>query len=142
MSDEGFQPGEPGYTFLGSSPSETFSDLAVLHRKEAKQMRERAREAEEEGLHEEAKLLIDVAISREQRATELEKAARGEGEDPSVVEVLDGEKEALSAYVPPTTSFIRLEDLPPATVPMHMRPLPPGNIERAWAWIKGRFKKK
>ena len=143
MSDEGFHAeDEPGYTFLGSSPAEKFLELAVLHHKEAKQLRERAREAEEEGRAEEVKLLLDVAAVRERRAEELERAARGEGDDPSVAEVLDGEQEVLEAYVPPSMSFINPEDLPPATVPVHMRPLPPGKIDLAMAWIKNRFKKK
>jgi hypothetical protein len=141
MSDEGFQEEEPGYTFMGSSPAETFRELAILHQKEAKQMRERAREAEEEGREEEAKLLTDLAISRERRAAELEQAAKGESDDPSVAEVLDGQEEMLAGYTPPTLSFIRPEDLPPPTVPEHMRPLPPGRIDIALAWIKSRFKK-
>jgi hypothetical protein len=140
MSDETYQDGDPGYTFLGSSPAEKFRELAGLHLKEAKQLRERAREVEEEGRVEEAKLMIDVALVREQRAEELEKAARGEGDDPSVAEVLDGEKEVQDSYVPPTMSFIRAEDLPPATVPMHMRPIPPGRVDKAVAWMKNWFK--
>ena len=142
MPDEGFEEEDPGYTFLGSSPAEKFRDLAVLHRKEADQLRERAREAEEEGRHEEAKLMNDVALVREQRAEELEKAARGEGDDPSVTEVLDSQQEMLGSYTAPTLSFIRPEDLPHATVPEHMRPVPPGNIDRAWGWVKDRLKKK
>jgi hypothetical protein len=142
MPDEGFEEEDPGYTFLGSSPAEKFRDLAVLHRKEADQLLERAREAEDEGRHEEAKLMRDVALVREQRAEELERAAKGEGDDPSVTEVLDSQKEMLGSYTPPTLSFIKPEDLPPATVPEHMRPLPPGNIDRAWGWIKDRLKKK
>lgn len=142
MSDESYKEGDPGYTFLGSSPAEKFLELAGLHRKEAGQLRDRAREEEAEGRMQEAKLMLDVAAVREQRALELEQAARGESGDPSVTEVLKGEKEVLEAYVPPTLSFIRPEDLPPPTVPEHMRPLPPGNIDRAWAWMKGRFKKK
>jgi hypothetical protein len=143
MSDEGFHEDEaPGYTFLGTSPAEKFLELAVLHRKEAKQLRESARLSEAEGREEEVRLLIRVAETREQRAQELEKAARGEADDPSVAEVLDGEQEVLSAYVPPTMSFLRPEDLPPATVPMHMRPLPPGNIPRALDWVKRLFKRK
>lgn len=140
MSDEGFQEGDPGYTFLGSSPAEKFRELAVLHRKEAKQLRERALDAEAEGRAEEVKLLLDVAATREKRADELERAAQGEADDPSVSEVLEGEKEVLDAYVPPSMSFIRPEDLPPATVPMHMRPIPPGKIDLAWARVKNWFK--
>jgi hypothetical protein len=140
MEDEGYQEGDPGYTFIGNSPSEKFSELAVLHRKEAGQLRERAHEAEAEGRAEEVKLLLDVAATRERRAEELEKAAQGEGDDPSVSEVREGEKEVLEAYVPPSMSFIRPEDLPPATVPMHMRPIPPGKVDLAWAWVKNWFK--
>lgn len=130
------------YTFLGTSPAEKFRELAVLHQKEAKQLRERAREAEEEGRAEEVKLLLDVAVTREQRAAELEMAAKGEADDPSVAEVLEGEKEILVGYEPPTMSFINPDDLPPATVPVHMRPLPPSNVDRAMDWIRNRFKKK
>jgi hypothetical protein len=142
--DSGFHdPDEDAsYTFLGTSPAETFRELVVLHLKEAKQLRERAREAEEEGRTEEVKLLLDVAVTREKRAAELELAAKGEADDPSVAEVLDGEKEILVGYEAPTMSFIKPEDLPPATLPAHMRPLPPSNFDRAMDWIKNRFKKK
>jgi hypothetical protein len=128
MSDDDLQDQTPVYTFLNEEPAEVFRELAGLHHKEAKQLLEHAQQAEAEDRQEEAKLLMDVMAAREQRAAELEKAARGEVEDPSVIEVLDGQQDILSHYTPNTMTFFKEDELPPATVPEHMRPRPPGRI--------------
>jgi hypothetical protein len=52
-----------------------------------------------------------------------------------VTEIIEGQEEVVHSYVPHTTTFISLNDLPPATVPEHMRPRPPGLIARAFARI-------
>lgn len=97
----------PGYTFLGEEPAGVFHELAEMHHREAKQLLERAHESEAEGREEEAKLLMDVSATREQRAAELEMAARGEAEDPSVIEVLDGQEDILKSYTPNTMTFFK-----------------------------------
>ena len=129
-----------GYTFLGEEPASVFHELAEMHHREAKQLLERAHESEAEGRAEEAKLLIDVSAVREQRAAELEMAARGEAEDPSVIEVLDGQEDILKAYTPNTMTFFKEDELPPATVPEHMRPIPPGRLAKAMAKVSNWWK--
>jgi hypothetical protein len=125
----------PGYTFLGEQTADVFRELADMHHREAKQLLERANASEAEGREEEAKLLLDVSLTREQRARELEMAARGEAEDPSVIEVLDGQEDILKTYAPNTMTFFKEDELPPATVPEHMRPVPPGRIAKAMAKV-------
>jgi hypothetical protein len=125
----------PVYTFLSEEPAEVFNELADMHHREAKQLLERAHEAEAEGRQEEAKLLMDVSAFRQERAEELERTARGEVEDPSVVEVLDGQQDILNHYTPHTYTFVSPDELPPATVPEHMRPREPGRFDRAWAKV-------
>src|ERR1035437_2709311 len=136
MSDDNFQDQTPVYKFPGSSPADELLEIARIHHREAKQLLDSARMAEAEGRQEEAKLLMDLAISRRERAEEFEKAARGEGGDPIVTEILDSQQDLLDNYSSVfTPALISLEDLPPATVPKHMQPLPPGRIARAMAWI-------
>jgi hypothetical protein len=142
MSDDGYEDGPPSYTFLTEEPAEEYRILAEMHRKEAKQLLERAQEAEAEGRQEEAKLLIDVSASRQERAGDLDKTARGEADDPSVTEAIDGQLEVLSTYTPHSMAFFKEDELPPATLPVHMRPREPGPILRTWAKITGKFKKK
>lgn len=128
MSDDNLQDQTPVYTFLDSSPAEVYRELADMHHREAQQLLEHAREAEAEGRREEAKLLMDVSVFREERAEALEKTASGEGDDPSVTEVLDSQEDILKTYTPNTMTFFKEDELPPATVPEHMRPRPPGRI--------------
>lgn len=135
MPDGDLQDQPPVYTFLDEKPSEVFHELADMHHREAQQLLEHARQAEAEDRQEEAKLLMDVMAAREQRAAELEQAARGEAEDPSVAEVLDGQQEILNTYTPNTMTFFKEDELPPATVPEHMRPRPPGRIALTMAKI-------
>jgi hypothetical protein len=135
MSDDDLQDQPPVYTFLGEEPAGVFRELADMHHREAQQLLEHAMQAEAEDRQEESKLLMDIMVAREQRAAELELAARGEGEDPSVVEVLDGQQEILNTYTPNTMTFFKEDELPPATVPEHMRPRTPGRIALTMAKI-------
>jgi hypothetical protein len=128
MSEEDLRDQTPVYTFLDEEPAGVFRELADMHHREAQQLLEHAMQAEAEDRQEESKLLMDIMVAREQRAAELEQAARGESEDPSVVEVLDGQQEILNTYTPNTMTFFKEDELPPATVPEHMRPRPPGRI--------------
>ena len=141
MPDEGYQEGPPTYTFLNEEPADEYRILAEMHQKEAKQLLELARAAEAEDRQEEAKLLMDVSAFRLSRAEELEKTALGERDDPSVTEALDGEKEVLNTYVPHSMAFFNEDELPPPTVPMHMRPREEGAILRTWAKISEPIKK-
>jgi hypothetical protein len=136
------QPQEeaPVYTFIGEQTSDVFHELAEMHHREAQQLLERANASEAEGREEEARLLLDVSLTREQRARELEMAARGEVEDPSVIEVLDGQEDILKTYTPNTMTFFKEDELPPATVPEHMRPIPPGRIAKAVAKVSNWWK--
>jgi hypothetical protein len=135
MSDDNLQDKTPVYTFLGSSPADVYTRLADLHHKEAKQLLERAQQAQAEEREEEAKLLMHEAAFREERGKELEKTAKGQGEDPSVIEALDGQRDILHSYTPNTMTFFKEDELPPATVPEHMRPRPPDRIDRTLAKI-------
>jgi hypothetical protein len=141
MSDEGYQEGPPTYTFLTEEPADEYRILAEMHQKEAKQLLELARAAEAEDRQQEARLLMDVSAFRLSRAEELERTALGERDDPSVTEALAGEEEILSTYVPHSMAFFSEDELPPATVPMHMRPREPGGILRTWAKISSPIKK-
>jgi hypothetical protein len=128
MSDDDLRDQTPVYTFLSEEPAGVFRELADMHHREAQQLLERAQQSEAEDRREEARLLMDVMAAREQRAAELEQAARGEAEDPSVIEVRDGQEEILNTYTPNTMTFFKEDELPPATVPEHMRPRQPGRI--------------
>ena len=138
--DDTFQDQTPIYTFLDSSQADEYREIARIHRKEGKQLLEHAHQAEAEDRQEEAKLLMDLAIKWEERAEEFEKAARGEGGDPIVTEILESQDEMIEkTSIKYTAEFISEKDLPPARVPKHMQPLPPGNVERVIAWIKHWF---
>jgi len=104
MSDNHLPDQTPAYTFQGSSPAEEFLEIARIHHKEAKQMFESADTAKAEGREEEARLLTDLAIARRERAEEFERAARGEGSDPIVTEILDWQKELSEGYIPYTST--------------------------------------
>jgi len=142
QSDSYFQNQTPVYTFLESSPLDEYAVIARMHRKEAKQLVERAHQAQDEGRDEEAKLLMDLSIKWVERAEEFEKAARGEGGDPIVAEILDSQDEMIQkTSIKYTPQFITTKDIRPPRVPKHMRPPPPGPIARAVTWIKRKFKK-
>jgi hypothetical protein len=135
MPELNSQDQTPVYTFLNEAPEDEYRELALMHHREAKQLLEHAREAEIEGRQEEARLLMDVSSLREERAADLEKTARGECDDPSVTDALEGQEDILRSYTPHTMTFFSENELPPATVPEHMRPRPPGRMDRAFAKI-------
>src|ERR1039458_9180625 len=134
--DDTFQDQTPIYTFLDSSRADEYREIARIHHKEAKQLLEHAHQAEAEDRREEAKLLMDLSISWEARAEEFEKAARGEGGDPIVTEILESQEEMIEkTSIKYTPEFITGKGLRPARLPKHMQPRPPGPIDRALAKI-------
>jgi acyl-CoA reductase-like NAD-dependent aldehyde dehydrogenase len=137
MSGDNFQDPTPVYSFQGSSPSAEFLEIARIHHREAKQLLESAHAAEAEDRKEEAKLLMDLAIARRERAEEFERAARGEGGDPIVAEILDGQQEVLNSYTPYTPTDIQTEGKLPEGWMEEYAPPPSSRIARAVAWIGG-----
>ena len=135
MSADNFQGKTPDYTFLGSSPADEFREVARIHYKEAKQLFDRAIEAQAEDRQEETKLLMDLAIARRAWADEFERAARGEGDDPIVTEILDSQEEMCVKFTPYAPAFFSEEELLHAELPEDMKPVPLGRIARAVAWI-------
>jgi len=142
MSDDDFQDLrdlKPSYTFIGTPPSAEHLEIARIHHREAKQMEDSAKNAEAEGRFEEAKLLMDLAKSRRDTAQEFEKAARGEGGDPIVTDILSDQEDISRKYVPHTSNYVAkltaeekeaLEKLAEYT-----EPPPPGPVKRAMAWL-------
>jgi len=105
----------PVYTFQGRSSAEEYLEVARIYHKEAKQLFARAQEALAEDRQEEAKLLIHLATAQRDRADEFEKAAREEGRDPIVTELLNNEKSMRKNYTPYTPTYIAPDaDLPKA----------------------------
>jgi hypothetical protein len=135
MSRDNPQNQAPAYSFLGSSPKEELLIVARIHHKEAKQLFERAQEAQAEGRQEEAKLLLDLGIARRDRADEMEKAAREEIDDPIVAELLENEEAMSKNYVPYTPTYTAPEDELPQSWKDELKPRPLGPIARALAWI-------
>jgi len=128
---------EPHYSFQGESPADELLEIARIHHVDARQLRERALVAEAEERHEEAKLLMDLSVSREQRAVEFEKAAKGEGGDPIVAEILDSQEELRDVFTPRyIPSFISREDLFPLKIPKKKESTLPKPIARFIAWLK------
>jgi acyl-CoA reductase-like NAD-dependent aldehyde dehydrogenase len=106
MAANDSQDSAPTYTFQSISPSDQFLEMARIHHPEAKQLFENADKADAEGVQDEAKLLMDVAILRRERAEEFERAARGECGDPVVSEINDGLEETKANYVPYAPSIL------------------------------------
>jgi len=125
----------PACSFQGISPTEELLVVARIHHKEAKQLFEHAEEARAEDRQEEAKLLTDLAIARQEMADELDKAARGESGDPIVTELLESEELMCKNYTPKTPTYIAPDAaLPPGWLEA-IQPPPLGPIARAVAWI-------
>jgi len=135
MAANDSQDKTPTYTFQDSSPADQFLEMARIHRLEAKQLFKNADKADAEGLQEEAKLLMDLAIARRERAEEFERAARGECGDPVVSEINDGLDETRMNYVPYAPSVMTEEELRFTEVPEDLKRPPLGRIARALAWI-------
>ncbi len=141
MSDDSLGDQAPVYTFQGNSPADELLEIARMHHLYAKQLLDRAQTAQAENRQEEAKLLTDLAAAQRERAEEFERAARGEGGDPIVAEILDWQQDQLDHSSPCyTPTFISKEDQFIVKLPEHMKTPPPGRIARAVAWIAETFK--
>jgi len=110
------------YTFQGDSPADELHEIARIHYKEAKELLDRANESLAEDRQEEAKLLIDLSRSRRERADEFEKAARGEGGDPIVAEILDSQEDMCTEFIGYTPTFMKPEELVPVELPPEPKP--------------------
>lgn len=135
MSHVNPQDQTPAYSFMGISSTEELLVVARIHHKEAKQLFEHAEEATVEGRPEEAKLLMDLAIARQETADKLDKAASGESGDPIVAELLESEELMCKNYTPKTPTYVAPDgELPPDWLEK-IQPPPLGPIARAVAWI-------
>ena len=139
MPDVNPKDNQPVYTFQGDSPADELHEIARIHYKEAKELLERANQSLAEDRQEEAKLLLDLAKSRRERADEFEKAARGEGGDPIVAEILDWQEDLNEGYVPYTPTFVTGDEPAPEQLIEELRKPKPGHIARAVAWVGGLF---
>lgn len=125
----------PAFTFQGRSSVDEYREVARIHYREAKQMFENAQKALAEDRPEEAKLLTDLAIARRDRADEFERAAREEGDDPIVAEILDNEESMCKNYIPYTSTYTAPDEELPQSWKDELKPRPLGPIARAVAWI-------
>ena len=132
MSDDNPHDRMPDYIFQGNSPAQQYLDVARIHHKEAKQLFERAQAALAEDRQEEARLLTDLAIARRETADAFDRAARGEGGDPIVAEILSGQQNTYQPYSP---TYIAPDEALPEGWLSEMKPRPLGRIARAVAWI-------
>jgi hypothetical protein len=123
------------YTFQGDSPADELHEIARIHYKEAKELLDRANESLAEGRQEEAKLLIDLSKARRERADEFEKAARGEGGDPIVAEILDSQQDNCPGYTGYAPTFMTPEELLAAEIALETVPPQPGWFTRTREWI-------
>ena len=141
MPDDNNLSPEPSYTFIGTSPVDELLEIARIHHKEAKQMLDNAEKSRAEGHEEEAKLLTDLAESRRQTALEFERAARGEGSDPIVADILTDQEDLSKNYVPHESNYkakLTAEEKDALDkLAEYTAPPPPGPLARAIAWFKG-----
>jgi hypothetical protein len=125
----------PAYTFQGRSSTDEYLDVARIYQREAEQLLAHAQQALAEDRQEEARLLTDLAIAQRERADDFQKAARGEGVDPIVAEILDSEEYMNKNY----TSYTPTYTAPDAELPQswkdELKPPPLGPIARAVAWV-------
>jgi hypothetical protein len=135
MPDDNLRNQTPVYTFQGSSPAEALLEIARIHFKEAKQLFDNANAAVAEDRQEEANLLIDLGIARRERAEEFERAARGEGGDPIVTEILDWQKEICESYVPYSSTYVPSEITSPLPVPEPPKMTLSRRLVNAVAWV-------
>ena len=141
-SDEDFQDLrdlKPSYTFIGTPPAEEHLECARIHHREAKQMEDNAIRAEAEGRLEEASLLRDLAKSRRETAMEFERAARGEGNDPIVADILSDQEDMNKNYVPHESNYApkltAAEKEALDSLAEYTEPPPPSPIARAFSWF-------
>ncbi|MGA3009450.1 MAG: hypothetical protein ABSD72_04245 [Terracidiphilus sp.] len=132
MSENDSQRKTSAYTFQGTSPADQFLEIARIHHLEAKQLFENAEKARLADREQEYKLLLDVATSREERAMEFERAAKGECDDPIVSEIVDGLDETRVKFTPYAPTLMTEEDL--AYTPVVEKPKH-NPIARAVAWV-------
>jgi hypothetical protein len=135
MSDKNVQNQEPVYSFQGSSPADELLEIARIHHREAKQLFDSAYAAQAEGREEEARLLMDLAIARRERAEEFERAAKGEGSDPVVTEILDWQEDLREEYTPYTSTYTPADGELPEGWLEEFKPPKRGRIARAVAWV-------
>ncbi|MGD0681649.1 MAG: hypothetical protein ABR990_06320 [Terracidiphilus sp.] len=135
MSQKNPHQRAPAYTFQGRSSADEYLEIARIYNKEAKNLFARAQEALAEDRQEEARLLTDLAIAQRERADEFEKAARDEGGDPIVAELLNNEKSMRKNYTPYTPTYIAPDAELPQSWKDELKPPPLGPIARAVAWI-------
>jgi hypothetical protein len=142
MPDDDFLKPEPSYTFIGTSPTAELLEIARIHHKEAKQLQESAIAAEAENRPEEAKLLMDISNSRLQTALDFEKAARGEGGDPIVTDILSDQEDISKNYVPHESKYApKLTAAERETLDHlaeYIAPPPPSRFAKAVAWFSGK----
>jgi hypothetical protein len=142
MPDDDILNPEPSYTFIGTSPTAELLEIARIHHKEAKQLQESALASEAENRPEEAKLLMDIANTRLQTALDFEKAARGEGGDPIVTDILSDQDDISKNYVPHeskyTPKLTAAEQDALAHLAEYTAPPPPSPFARAVAWFSGK----
>jgi len=118
--------------FQDESPSSMsaneYIEIARIHNREAKKLLERAQAAHAIDQRHEAMLLTDLSIAQRERAEQYEKAARGEGQDPIVAEILEGLNRLRSSFTPA-----------PGQLPGQLLGLseysPGGRFTRAAAWL-------
>jgi hypothetical protein len=105
-----------------------YRECARIHFREAERLLERARMAQIDDRQHEALLLADLSIAQRKRGEEYLKAARGEGGDPIVDEILDGLQEMRNNYVLAEGQRVNIMELQSAVGPNE-------RIKRALAWI-------
>jgi hypothetical protein len=104
----------PAYHYRDDLPGGGLVDVANIHHREAKQLYIGAETAKAEGREEEARLLLDLAIAREETAKEFDKAAKGEVGDPIVAEILDWQEDISENFVPYISDYVApVDDTPP-----------------------------
>jgi len=138
MPDEAPPEQTPVYTFQGNTPAEVPLEIARIHHLEAKQLFERAQEAEVADRPEEAKLLKHLAAARKETAVEFEKVAKGEASDPIVTEILDWQEDIAENYVPYQSTYVAPDDGPPPVLPPKPKTLT-GILLNFVAWVGGWF---
>jgi hypothetical protein len=142
MADDKTKKQTPEYEFQFSSSTDQYLEIARIHHREADQLFVGANTAEVEGRKEEAKLLLDLAVARRNTAEEFEKAAKGEGDDPIVAEILDWQEDLCEGYVPYSSTYVPPDDKLPEGWLEKIQPPPLGRVARAVAWIGGLVTKK
>jgi hypothetical protein len=78
---------------------------------------------------------MDLSAARKQRAEEFDRAARGEGGDPIVTEILDWQQDMRKTHTPHMMEFLTKEELAAAELARLAALPPPGFIVRALDWI-------